>query len=61
MYLRLLTRAAAVPSALVAYLQPVWAALLGWAVLGERSGAEALIGAGLVIVAIGVSTGRRTG
>ena len=36
LYLRLLARAASVPAALVAYLQPVWATLLGWAILESR-------------------------
>jgi drug/metabolite transporter (DMT)-like permease len=59
LYLRLLTRTAAVPAALVAYLQPVWASLLGSVVLGEQTSGEALIGTGLVFVAIAVSTGHR--
>lgn len=56
LYLRLLTRAPSVPAALVAYLQPVWAMLLGWGVLGERIGGTALLGVGLVIAGIVVST-----
>jgi drug/metabolite transporter (DMT)-like permease len=58
LYLRLLTRAASVPSALVAYLQPVWATLLGWAVLGERISAAALFGVGLVVAGIILVTTR---
>jgi drug/metabolite transporter (DMT)-like permease len=56
LYLRLLTKAASVPAALVAYLQPVWAMLLGCAVLGESISAAALFGAGLVISGIFTTT-----
>jgi drug/metabolite transporter (DMT)-like permease len=56
LYLRLLTRAPSVPAALVAYLQPIWAALLGWALLGEKLGAAALLGSGLIITGIAIST-----
>ena len=44
LYLRLLARAASVPAALVAYLQPVWATLLGWAILGEQVRAVGVAG-----------------
>jgi drug/metabolite transporter (DMT)-like permease len=56
LYLRLLARAASVPAALVAYLQPVWATLLGWAILGEQVRAVALLGTGIVVVGIVVTT-----
>ena len=56
LYLRLLARAPSVPSALVAYLQPVWATLLGWAILGEQVRAVALLGTGIVVVGIIVTT-----
>jgi drug/metabolite transporter (DMT)-like permease len=56
LYLRLLAHAASVPAALVAYLQPVWAAVLGWAVLGEQIRALALLGTGIVVVGIVVTT-----
>jgi drug/metabolite transporter (DMT)-like permease len=56
LYLRLLARAASVPAALVAYLQPVWAILLGWAILGEQINAVALLGTGIVVVGIVVTT-----
>ena len=56
LYLRLLARAPSVPAALVAYLQPVWATLLGWAVLGEQVRAVALLGTGIVVVGIVVTT-----
>lgn len=56
LYLRLLARAASVPAALVAYLQPVWASLLGWAVLGEQVRAVAWLGTGIVVVGIVVTT-----
>src|ERR1700730_841673 len=56
LYLRLLARAPSVPSALVAYLQPVWATLLGWAILGEQVRAVALLGTGIVVVGIVVTT-----
>ena len=56
LYLRLLARAASVPAALVAYLQPVWATLLGWAILGEQVRALAWMGTGIVVVGIVITT-----
>jgi drug/metabolite transporter (DMT)-like permease len=56
LYLGLLARAASVPAALVAYLQPVWASLLGWAILGEQVRAVAWLGTGIVVVGIVVTT-----
>jgi drug/metabolite transporter (DMT)-like permease len=56
LYLRLLARAPSVPAALVAYLQPVWASVLGWAILGEQVRAVALLGTGIVVVGIVVTT-----
>jgi drug/metabolite transporter (DMT)-like permease len=56
LYLRLLARAPSVPAALVGYLQPVWAALLGWAILGEQVGASAVLGTGVVVAGILVTT-----
>jgi drug/metabolite transporter (DMT)-like permease len=56
LYLRLLARAPSVPAALVGYLQPVWATLLGWAVLGEQIRVVALLGTGVVVVGIVVTT-----
>jgi drug/metabolite transporter (DMT)-like permease len=56
LYLRLLAHAASVPVALVAYLQPVWATLLGWAILGEQIRAVALLGTAIVVVGIVVTT-----
>jgi drug/metabolite transporter (DMT)-like permease len=56
LYLRLLARAPSVPAALVGYLQPVWATLLGWAVLGERVGTLAVLGTGIVVAGILVTT-----
>jgi drug/metabolite transporter (DMT)-like permease len=56
LYLRLLAHAASVPAALVAYLQPVWATLLGWAILGERVRVVALLGTGIVVIGIMVTT-----
>ncbi len=58
LYLRLLARAASVPAALVAYLQPVWATLLGWAVLGEPVRAVALLGTAIVVAGIALTTRR---
>ncbi|MBV9201807.1 MAG: DMT family transporter, partial [Alphaproteobacteria bacterium] len=58
LYLRLLARAAAVPAALVAYLQPVWATLLGWVVLGEQVRPISLLGTGIVVAGIVVTTRR---
>src|ERR1700738_227492 len=60
LYLRLLARAASVPAALVAYLQPVWATLLGWAVLGEQVSAVAWLGTGIVILGIVVTTRKQS-
>jgi drug/metabolite transporter (DMT)-like permease len=56
LYLGLLARAAAVPTALVAYLQPVWATLLGWVVLGEQIRPISLLGTGVVVAGIVVTT-----
>jgi drug/metabolite transporter (DMT)-like permease len=56
LYLRLLAHAPSVPAALVAYLQPVWATLLGWAILGEHVRPVALLGTGIVVVGIVVTT-----
>jgi len=58
LYLRLLARTTSVVASLVAYLQPVWAMLLGWAVLGERISVAALFGTGLVFIATAVTTER---
>jgi drug/metabolite transporter (DMT)-like permease len=56
LYLRLLVLGPSVPAALVAYLQPVWAILLGWTILGEQVRALAMLGTGLVMVGIVVTT-----
>ncbi len=56
LYLRLLAHAASVPAALVAYLQPVWATLLGWSVLGEHVRPVALLGTGIVVAGIVITT-----
>jgi drug/metabolite transporter (DMT)-like permease len=56
LYLRLLARAPSVPAALVAYLQPVWATLLGWAILGEQVRTVALLGTWIVVAGIVVTT-----
>jgi drug/metabolite transporter (DMT)-like permease len=56
LYLRLLARTASVPAALVAYLQPIWATLLGWAILGEQVRALAWLGTGIVVVGVVVTT-----
>jgi drug/metabolite transporter (DMT)-like permease len=60
LYLRLLARAASVPAALVAYLQPVWATLLGWAILGEQVRAVAWLGTGIVIFGMVVTTRKQS-
>jgi drug/metabolite transporter (DMT)-like permease len=60
LYLRLLARAPSVPAALVAYLQPVWATLLGWAVLGEQIRVVALLGTGVVVFGIVVTTHKQS-
>jgi drug/metabolite transporter (DMT)-like permease len=59
LYLRLLAQTASVSAALVAYLQPVWAMLLGWAVLSEKIGIAAVLGTGLVFVSIFVTNRRQ--
>jgi drug/metabolite transporter (DMT)-like permease len=58
LYLRLLARAASVPAALVAYLQPVWATALGWAILGEQIRAVAWLGTAIVVAGIALTTRR---
>ena len=58
LYLRLLARAASVPVSLVSYLQPVWATLLGWAILGEQVRAVAWLGTGIVVAGVVVTTRR---
>lgn len=59
LYLRLLARAASVPAALVAYLQPIWATLLAWAILGEQVRMLAWLGTGIVVVGVIVTTHNR--
>jgi drug/metabolite transporter (DMT)-like permease len=39
-------------------LQPAWATLLGWAILGEQVRTVALLGTGIVVVGIVVTTRR---
>jgi drug/metabolite transporter (DMT)-like permease len=56
LYLRLLTTASAVSAALVAYLQPVWAMMLGAAVLGERIRGITLVGTALVLLGVFICT-----
>jgi drug/metabolite transporter (DMT)-like permease len=56
LYLRFLAQAASVPAALVAYLQPVWATLLGWAILGEQVRAVAWLGTAIVVAGVVVTT-----
>jgi len=60
LYLRLLARATAVSAALVAYLQPVWAALLGWIVLSEQIRGAAVIGTALVLLGVFTCTSRQS-
>jgi drug/metabolite transporter (DMT)-like permease len=52
LYLRLLTRTTSVAAASIAFLQPVWAMMLGWVVLAEQIGARALLGAVLIVLGI---------
>jgi len=47
-----------VPAALVAYLQPVWATALGWAILGEQIRAVAWLGTAIVVAGIALTTRR---
>jgi len=49
LYLRLLARAASVPAALVAYLQPIWATLLGWPFSESKSGRWHCLEPGLLL------------
>jgi drug/metabolite transporter (DMT)-like permease len=56
LYLRLLARTASVPAALVAYLQPIWATVLGWAILGEQIRGVALLGTGIVVAGVVITT-----
>jgi drug/metabolite transporter (DMT)-like permease len=56
LYLRLLGRATSVPAALIAYLQPVWATVLGWAMLGEHVASRALLGTAFVFVGVYIGT-----
>jgi drug/metabolite transporter (DMT)-like permease len=56
LYLRLLARSASVPAALVAYLQPIWATLLGWAILNEQIRAVAWLGTGIVVAGVVITT-----
>ena len=60
LYLRLLARAASLPASLVAYLQPVWATMFGWTVLGEPIRAVALLGTAIVVAGIALTTRRPT-
>ena len=60
LYLGLLARTTSVRSSLVAYLQPVWATLLGLLFLGERVRPPALLGAALVIVGIAMGSRNRS-
>jgi drug/metabolite transporter (DMT)-like permease len=59
LYLALLARTTSVRASLVAYLQPVWATLLGLAVLGEQVRPLALFGTALVIIGVAVSSRNR--
>jgi len=52
LYLRLLPRTTSIAAASIAFLQPVWAMALGWAVLGEQIGAGELLGAALIVFGI---------
>jgi drug/metabolite transporter (DMT)-like permease len=56
LYLHLLARTASVPAALVAYLQPIWATLLGWIVLGEQVRAVAWLGTVIVVAGVVITT-----
>jgi drug/metabolite transporter (DMT)-like permease len=52
LYLRLLGRTTSLAAGSIAFLQPVWAMMLGWVVIGERIGTGALFGATLIIFGI---------
>jgi drug/metabolite transporter (DMT)-like permease len=52
LYLRLLTRTTSVAAASIAFLQPLWAMVLGWVVLAEQIGGRALLGAVLIVFGI---------
>ncbi len=51
-YVWLLTRVSTTAVATYAYVNPLVAVLLGWAVLGERITGQTLLAAGLIIVAV---------
>lgn len=52
LFLRFLSFAPAAQASMVGYLQPVWAGLLGWAVLGERLSPLALLGGAVVLAGV---------
>jgi drug/metabolite transporter (DMT)-like permease len=52
LYLRLLTRTTSVAAASIAFLQPIWAMVLGWVALSEQIGGSALLGAVLIVLGI---------
>lgn len=52
LYLRLLTFARATDAALIGYLQPIWAALLGAALLAEWPDARVLLGGAVVLTGV---------
>ena len=56
LYLGLLARESSVRSSLVAYLQPLWATLLGFVILGERLRPLTLFGAAVVILGVAMSS-----
>jgi drug/metabolite transporter (DMT)-like permease len=56
LYLRLLPRTTSATAASVAFLQPIWAMMLGWIVLAEQIGARALLGAVIIVVGVVLSS-----
>ena len=61
LYLHLLTFARATDAALVSYLQPVWAILLGAVMLGELPDARVLLGGAIVLVGVALAGQARPG
>jgi drug/metabolite transporter (DMT)-like permease len=56
LYLRLLPRTTSVAAASIAFLQPLWAMVLGWIVLAEQIGAGALLGVVLIVLGVILSS-----
>jgi drug/metabolite transporter (DMT)-like permease len=60
LFMRLIRRAGPTRAAMVGYLQPVVATLLGFAVLGEMVGAREVVGGAIVLAGVWLTTAART-